>query len=623
MMDDGRDLLADAESSGLPSVDDAPPRDRGGSIARSGFAFQDDVAVSFLIDMLLDPGISKVHCETHDDLVVVRHGEAGRFAEFVQVKSGRDGKLWSVSDLCKGGGGRSVFAASLCRDACRERSWFRLVTTQGVDANLKILTYPRGSAARNPGGHGALEALIGQFHDGSMSAKGNGPAYWIENCVWDIRHSREAVKAFNLIRLQEFGRSEGRAVALGQADGVVRNLLGMVKAAGEADWMRDPRSKIITREQVVEAWGGEMARHGKAAARASSGTGPAAAGGGAARQRNIYLDVFNLDYRRIFRWDALLPVRGQVDALQEILAAAVFLCRDHCIMPPRFVLECPRVRRVVGETRPYFQSGLVRWPMRERDPIDFWEKKKRKMTDAWKDYPHMLDQTAFRQLNECARALTRYKPPVGITVSREWREAPDHPTAWEAVKQSAPAGFIDRLRHVPGRLVENGKGVTMSAIEALLPQASDYKHILYPVLAASYGRVYLDDLGLVVMTNLPYCGDDLGLGSKDPFHDFEVLEAALRPLGLWPLHRRFMPEELVALRSTAGYALFMDAYGALAAGGAHAVRRAFAMGVGARRAPPPRGAPPQGGATPVGDASDWMGEVAERVLAGLDGPAPD
>ena len=86
----------------LQSIDDASPREEGGSIARSGFNYQDEIAVGIFIDMLKSSNIVKIHCETHDDIVVVRalDGAALRCAEYVQVKANAPDKLWSIGDLC-------------------------------------------------------------------------------------------------------------------------------------------------------------------------------------------------------------------------------------------------------------------------------------------------------------------------------------------------------------------------------------------------------------------------------------------------------------------------------------------------------------------------------------------
>jgi hypothetical protein len=54
-----------------PSVDHAKPTEEGGPTARTGFNYQDEIAVGFLVDMLETPALIKVHCETHDDILLV------------------------------------------------------------------------------------------------------------------------------------------------------------------------------------------------------------------------------------------------------------------------------------------------------------------------------------------------------------------------------------------------------------------------------------------------------------------------------------------------------------------------------------------------------------------------
>jgi hypothetical protein len=119
-----------------PSVDDdAAPEEQGGPTARAGFNYQDEIAAGFLIEMLETPALVRVHCETHDDILLVWsvvHAEIA-VAEFVQVKSGEPDKLWSVADLCrreKGAAGSSLFEQSLGRDKHRETSRFRVVTVR-------------------------------------------------------------------------------------------------------------------------------------------------------------------------------------------------------------------------------------------------------------------------------------------------------------------------------------------------------------------------------------------------------------------------------------------------------------------------------------------------------------
>src|ERR1700722_191557 len=83
------------------SVEDATPSEEGGPIARTGFNYQDEIAVGYLLDMLEDPSILKVHCETHDDIILVSRSSSTQVvAEYVQVKGSEEDKYWSVADLC-------------------------------------------------------------------------------------------------------------------------------------------------------------------------------------------------------------------------------------------------------------------------------------------------------------------------------------------------------------------------------------------------------------------------------------------------------------------------------------------------------------------------------------------
>lgn len=253
-------VTGEAASPTLISVDDAKPNDEGGPIARAGFQYQDEVAVGFLIEMLEEPSLLKVHCETHDDVLLVRVSDGvTRLAEFVQVKASEPDKLWSVADLCarkNGKPGTSLFETSLARDRHLEESRFRLVTLRPVVSDLEPLTFPRG-------GHGrsideprvkALRSDIDGRHPGVLSEKGHGVDYWLDHCLWDQRHSEESVRRDNLLRLLRLSAGEGRGFLPEQAEVLLDELRRRAKAAGDARWEPDRGEKIILREALREWW---------------------------------------------------------------------------------------------------------------------------------------------------------------------------------------------------------------------------------------------------------------------------------------------------------------------------------------------------------------------------------
>lgn len=241
------------------SIDEISPEEEGGPIARIGFSYQDEVAVGFLIDMLCSPSIVKVHCESHDDILVVRCVEGVGYAEFVQVKAGQLDQLWSVANLCSskaGVIGSSIFERSLARDRYIEPSRFRLVTHRPVMAVLGVLTYPLGAPGREPESDAVIALLeaIAQYCPKAKSAKGNGALFWIDNCVWDIRNDQANIASANLLKLIELSAHEGRYLFPEQAQVLLTELREWAKSAGEARWIPDRDKKIITRTTLCAWW---------------------------------------------------------------------------------------------------------------------------------------------------------------------------------------------------------------------------------------------------------------------------------------------------------------------------------------------------------------------------------
>ena len=66
------------------SIRALPPLEEGGSIARTGFLYQDHVAARYCIRMLRDPSLAEVWCETEDDVTLLWEGSDGLMVEFVQ-----------------------------------------------------------------------------------------------------------------------------------------------------------------------------------------------------------------------------------------------------------------------------------------------------------------------------------------------------------------------------------------------------------------------------------------------------------------------------------------------------------------------------------------------------------
>lgn len=241
------------------SVSDAEPPDAGGTIARKGFSYQDEVAVGFFIDMLSDSSLINIHCETHDDIVLVRDNGDGTRAEYIQVKGGAIDKLWTVPDLCRRETsklGSSLFEKSLLRDAHSQASYFRLVTLRSVVNAVKPLTYPLGTPGRELG-HDDMKKLkkdIDSRCPDAVSKKGNNSEFWLKRCLWDVRHGLKQIANANHIAMLKLARDEGRPLVVDQAQVLLDALRAWAKVAGEADWKSERDKKIITRYALRTWW---------------------------------------------------------------------------------------------------------------------------------------------------------------------------------------------------------------------------------------------------------------------------------------------------------------------------------------------------------------------------------
>lgn len=251
-----------------PSIEDCVPDEQGGPVARAGFAYQDYIAAGLVFDMLEDPEIEQIHCETMDDVVIVRAGATGapRIVEYVQVKTTKKDSLWSCSRLCGSANdepGGSVFEKSLSRDRTQELSRFQLVTLQGVTSALRPLTYPRGHNARDLANvdMAALLTDIETRCPDAKSPKGACAKYWLTNLLW-VEAAEKSSLRDTLIKRIATCSLEGGAQGLfaDQAERVMEALLAWVREASDAKFIPDKDKKIIRRDELHDWWQAQLVK---------------------------------------------------------------------------------------------------------------------------------------------------------------------------------------------------------------------------------------------------------------------------------------------------------------------------------------------------------------------------
>jgi len=243
----------------LGSIHDLPPPDEGGPIARSGFFFQDHVAAKFCLQMLLDPKLKSVRCETHDDVVLIWDAEGEDLVEFVQVKGEEDDQLWTIAKLCqreksasnKDGAGTSILERSLARDACSESTCFRLITVRDTHSELKILKLPRDHEGRSESAEPfqAVSKGVEAKIDGFKSAKENDFSYWLTRALWEVAETIALADA-NRLLLEQVLAKESLDLFPENRDRLYEELLMKVMSAARQRWQTGKAEKVISRESL-------------------------------------------------------------------------------------------------------------------------------------------------------------------------------------------------------------------------------------------------------------------------------------------------------------------------------------------------------------------------------------
>lgn len=240
----------------LPSIHDLEPLESGGTEARRGLDYQDDVAATFCLDMILAKDLKEVHCETHDDITLIWQAKEGEKVEFVQVKKLDKDQLWSISILCKreNGSGTSILEKSLSRERCAETCIFRIVTDDRVKKELEVLRYDRLDSRRNINSRGfqklceKVSKRVGDF----KSAKGNDCEHWLKQVFWDVKESRQAVKEHNMILTLSVAKEMSHYLFSDQLEEIYNKLLQKVHNVAAPEKQASIEEKILKRDDLYQ-----------------------------------------------------------------------------------------------------------------------------------------------------------------------------------------------------------------------------------------------------------------------------------------------------------------------------------------------------------------------------------
>ncbi|WP_346910911.1 Hachiman antiphage defense system protein HamA [uncultured Roseibium sp.] len=238
-------------------INAANASDAGGVAGRRGQKHQDHVAASFVIDMLSDPSMLQIECETADDVTIRWIIDDVAINEYVQVKTTDGDTKWSVKELTdrdKNRPGTSIAERSLNCDAHDEAPLFRLVTVREPRGNLAHFKIPRSNRADSADSMALATAPFLKKYPGFKSKNQRTLADWARCLLWQVEHSMDKLADRNKLELLKLAGRDGERPNFSEVEASYSALLSMVIDAGDASRVSEPAKKCIPRATAVRWW---------------------------------------------------------------------------------------------------------------------------------------------------------------------------------------------------------------------------------------------------------------------------------------------------------------------------------------------------------------------------------
>ncbi|CAN7390908.1 SAVED domain-containing protein [Rhizobium sp. LjRoot98] len=242
-----------------PLIHPSGASDAGGVAGRRGFKFQDHIAARFLLQLLDNPALQQVECETGDDIALRWRYDSSTVNEYVQVKITDGDAKWSLGEICdrspKTIVGTSLIEKSLACDAFPGVAQFRIISRRDVRKDLQPLKVERGNRASTSVVQDLtdLGTRLEKRLRGVVSPQGTTVPVWTHALLWEHVGEFDAVKQDNINRILRLAEAKGECIYISVAEAIYAELLNIAIDAGDASRVSNPTAKAITKT-AIQAW---------------------------------------------------------------------------------------------------------------------------------------------------------------------------------------------------------------------------------------------------------------------------------------------------------------------------------------------------------------------------------
>jgi nucleoside phosphorylase len=277
-------------------------------------------------------------------------------------------------------------------------------------------------------------------------------------------------------------------------------------------------------------------------------------------KKDIFLHFFNPDLRNYLGFYNKLTFENHSNYLSDKLNLSILLTKNQVYLPPTF-LDCPINMSVLENKILFFESQLIRLPLRENDPNSFILKKIEEYQPSLKDYADYRLNKGKKILSflmKVGYSFIKRNSIVGDEIAKKWLEAPDSDTNWKEILNAIETKEIELIRKVPSYLREENRAVLAGNIIRFIKDEKK-AGLIHPLLYDSYSKIYINEYDSTIFEGLPLF-EHFSKYENNPYYNFKTFSDVLRILGIYNEIIKLPPEQILKLRQSYSFKKFIENY---------------------------------------------------------------
>ena len=285
-------------------------------------------------------------------------------------------------------------------------------------------------------------------------------------------------------------------------------------------------------------------------------------------RKNIFLDFLSPDnwktYATIPKEQSLLSKykNNIISGLKKSITASVMLSAQYCLLPPAFIVQSPITFQAVSESSLYLDEKRIFLPLRENSIDQYISKKIDEYSSVKKSHSGFYDDSHWGFLARYQSLLIHRKAAMGMTIANQWLIVPDTSPTWKPIVEYSP-WVAERLRRVPSLIKQQGKSVTLEAIEAETINVDiSLRRSINQAIQHEYIRAYLQEYNATILSNAPPkpINENYLIPIESCYYDYSLFSSVLSLMGLQNILLESRPEIILDFISTIEYDELINAY---------------------------------------------------------------